>query len=140
MLSVFRKNQGIVVAAVIAVGLIVWSYGCESKVQSLTSKQTVTRSQLTLELGEQAKLLETQLDNLKAQAAERFQQLDNKDAIKAKVFDAVSVATTSGGFNATGLLTLAGSILGLGAVVDNRIKDKVIKNRPLPTTNSTPTA
>jgi len=135
-----RHNQAIVTAAVIAVGLIVWSYGCESKVQSLTSKQTVTRSQLTLELGEQAKLLETQLDNLKAQAAERFQQLDNKDAIKAKVFDAVSVATTSGGFNATGLLTLAGSILGLGAVVDNRIKDKVIKNRPLPTTNSTPTA
>ena len=140
MLTFMRHNQAIVTAAVIAVGLIVWSYGCESKVQSLTSKQTVTRSQLTLELGEQAKLLETQLDNLKAQAAERFQQLDNKDAIKAKVFDAVSVATTSGGFNATGLLTLAGSILGLGAVVDNRIKDKVIKNRPLPTTNSTPTA
>ena len=139
MLTFMRHNQAIVTAAVIAVGLIVWSYGCESKVQSLTGKQTVTRSQLTLELNEQAKLLETQLDNLKAQAAERFQQLDNKDAIKAKVFDAVSVATTTGGFNATGLLTLAGSILGLGAVVDNRIKDKVIKNRPLPTPPTTPT-
>lgn len=131
MWSIFSKNQGLVTAAVVTLGLLVWAYGCESKVQSLVSKTTVTRSQLTLELNEQAKLLETQLDTLKAQAADRFQQLDNKDAIKAKVFDAVAVATNTGGFNATGLLTLAGSILGLGAVVDNRIKDKVIKNRPL---------
>ena len=133
MWSILSKNQGLITAAVITLGLLVWSYGCESKVQSLVGKQQVTRSQLTLELNEQAKALETQLDNLNKQAAERFEQLDNKDTIKAKVFDAVSIATTTGGFNTTGLLTLAGSILGLGAVVDNRIKDKVIKNRPLPT-------
>jgi hypothetical protein len=139
MWKTITHNQGFITAAVITLGLLVWSYGCESKVQSLVGKQQVSRSQLTLELNEQAKLLEAQLDNLNKQASERFQQLDNKDAIKAKIFDAVAVATNTGSFNATGLLTLAGSILGLGAVVDNRIKDKVIKNRPLttPTTATT---
>lgn len=140
MWSTISHNQGLITAAVVALGLLFWSYGCESKVQSLVGKTTVTRSQLTLELNEQAKLLETQLDTLKAQAADRFQQLDNKDAIRDKVFDAVAVATNTGGFNAVGLLTLAGSVLGLGAVVDNRIKDKVIKNRPLPTPPPIPTA
>jgi hypothetical protein len=139
MFSAISHNQGLITAAVVAVCLLFWSYGCESKVQSLVGKTQVTRSQLTIELNEQAKLLETQLDTLKAQAADRFQQLDNKDAIKAKVFDAVSVATNTGGFNTVGLLTLAGSVLGLGAVVDNRIKDKVIKNRPLPTPPTPPT-
>lgn len=139
MWKTITHNQGLITAAVVTLGLLVWSYGCESKVQSLTGKEQVTRSQLTLELNEQAKMLETQLDSLNNQAAERFEQLDNKDAIKAKVFDAVAVATNTGSFNATGLLTLAGSILGLGAVVDNRIKDKVIKNRPLPTIPTTTT-
>lgn len=139
MWKTITHNQGLITAAVITMGLLVWSYGCESKVQSLVGKQQVTRPQLALELNEQAKMIEAQLDNLNKQAAERFEQLDNKDAIKAKVFDAVAIATTTGGFNTTGLLTLAGSILGLGAVVDNRIKDKVIKNRPLPIIPTTTT-
>lgn len=139
MWSTISHNQGILTAAVVVFGLVFWAYGCESKVQSLVTTKQVTRAELTTELDTEAQRLSAQLDALQKTAATRFQQLDGKDAIKAKVFDAVSVATTTGGFNLTGLLTLAGSVLGLGAVVDNRIKDKVIKNRPLPTPSSATT-
>jgi len=132
MLKLISHNQGMLVAILIAIGIFVWPYGCQSKVESLVSDTKVTRGELTLELNAEAKRLEQQLDNLRAEAELRFQQLDRKDEIKAKVFDAVAVATTTGQFNPTGIITLLGTVLGIGAVIDNRIKDKVIANRPLP--------
>jgi hypothetical protein len=72
----------------------------------------------------------------RSQAALSFQELDRKDEIKQKLFDFAALTAANNSFNPTGLITLTGSLLGFGAIVDNRIKDAVIKNRPLPTTNS----
>jgi hypothetical protein len=131
MLTMIKHNQGMLVAIILTVVLLIWTYGCESQVKSLITDQKVTRGELVLELNTETKRLEAELDKLQKEAELRFGELDRYDAIKAKIFDAVSVATTAGQFNLAGLATLAGSIIGIGAVVDNRIKDKVIANRPL---------
>lgn len=131
MIKWISKNQGLVVALVINMVVAVWLLGCESKVQSLTKEQKVTRSELTIEYNSEIRRLESEIKNLTETAEIRYAELDRLDELKSKLLDALSVATNSGTFNATGLVTLLGTITAIGLGVDNRIKDKVIKNRPL---------
>lgn len=127
-----RHNQGIFVALIIAAGLLVWTFGCESKVGSLIEPaKKVTRDELQLEIDSEVSRLEAELDLLIKQASLKMQELDRQDAIKQKLFEFAAITAEAGTMNPTGLLALIGSILGFGAIVDNRIKDKVIKNRPL---------
>jgi len=131
MLKWLSKNQGVVVGVIICIILMVWTFGCESQVKSPISGNMVTRPELNLEVDIQVKQLEAQLDNIQKQAALQFASLDRQDEIKSKLFEFASITSASNTFNPTGLVTLAGSILAMGLGVDNRIKDKVIKNRPL---------
>jgi len=135
MFTWIRHNQGMFVALLLSGILLVWTYGCNSTVTSLIKPETkVTRSELAFELDQEARRLEAELDALQKSAALKFADLDRQDEIKRKLFEFAAVTSKSADFNPAGLFTLVGSILGLGAVIDNRIKDKVIKNRPLPTT------
>lgn len=131
MLKWIRHNQGMVAGLILTAILLVWTFGCESTVPSPITGKKVTRSELQLEVQIQAKRLESELDNLQAQAALQFDSLDRQDEIKRKLYEFAAVTSTSGTFNPTGLITLAGTLIGLGAGIDNRIKDKVIKNRPI---------
>jgi len=124
-------NQGIVVGIIITIILMVWTFGCESQVTSPITGKLVTRPQLTLEVDIQVKQLEAELDNLQAQAVLQFTALDRQDEIKSKLYEFAAITSNTNTFNPTGIITLAGTLLGLGAGIDNRIKDKVIKNRPL---------
>lgn len=125
-------DQGLFVAILIAAGLLIWVYGCESTVGSLTQpERQVTRDELNLELQQETARLEAELDSLTKQAAIKNQQLDRQEAIKQKLFAFAALTAQEGTVNPLGVITLLGSLLGAGAVVDNRIKDKVIKNRPL---------
>jgi len=124
-------NQGMFVGIILAVGLLGWTYGCMSKVQSPISNTMVTRSELTLEVELQVKQIEAQLNALHKQAALQFESLDKADAMKQKLFEFASLTAANNAINPMGVITLVGTLLGLGSVVDNRIKDKVIKNRPV---------
>jgi len=128
MIKWISHNQGTFVAVIIVVILLVWTYGCQSTIRSPISNKIVTRSELTLEVDIQVKRLEVELDNLQKQAALQFLALDRQEEIKRKLFEFASLTATQGTFNPTGIITLAGTLLGLGFGVDNRIKDKVIKN------------
>jgi len=131
MIKWISKNQGVVVGVVICIILMVWTFGCESQVKSPVSGNMVTRAELNLEVDIQVKQFEAQLDNIQKQAALQFVSLDRQDEIKSKLYDFAAITSQSATFNPTGVITLAGSILAMGLGVDNRIKDKVIKNRPL---------
>jgi len=127
-----RHNQGLFTALLICALLLTWSFGCASKVTSLLDPQRkVTAEELNLELEAEALRLQTELDLLIKQAKLKQADLARQDAIKARLFEFAAITAQSGGFNPAGLLALTGSILGFGAIVDNRLKDKVIKNRPL---------
>lgn len=127
-----RHNQGLFVALIICAGLLVWGFGCDSKVTSLVSPSLkVTAKELNVELDQLVARLTGEIEALIKQAELKVQDLARQDEIKEKLFQFAALTAQSGTFNPVGLIALAGSLLGVGAVVDNRIKDKVIKNRPL---------
>jgi len=127
-----RHNQGLFVALIINGILLIWSFGCKSKVTSLVDpRKKVTAQELNLELQAESVRIEAELDQLVKQAIIKQAELDRQDAIKQKLFEFAAITAEAGSLNPAGLLTLTGSMLGVGAIIDNRIKDKVIKNRPL---------
>jgi len=127
-----RHNQGLFAALVICGGLLAWTFGCQSKVTSLVDDtKKVTAEELNLEIEAETNRLQAELDSLIKRAKLKQAELARQDAIKAKLFEFASITAGSGSFNPAGLLALTGGLLGFGAMVDNRIKDKVIKNRPL---------
>lgn len=127
-----RHNQGAFVALIICAILMVWSFGCQSKVTSLIHEdRKVTAEELNLELDQEVNRLEAELELIIRKAELKAADLKRQDAIKQKLFDFAAITAQSGGLNIPGLLATTFSVLGFGAVVDNRIKDKVIKNRPL---------
>ena len=132
MAAWIRHNQGLFVALLICTALVFWSFGCPSKVTSfLDDTRKVTAEELNLELEAETARLESELDQLIKRAGLKQAELARQDAIKQKLFEFAAITAESGTFNPAGLLALTGSVLGFGAIVDNRIKDKVIKNRPL---------
>lgn len=125
-------NQGLFVALIICAGLLAWTFGCESMVTSLVDPvKKVTAAELDLEIESESVRLQAELDQLVKKAQLKRTELARQDEIKKKLFEFAAISATSGGVNPAGIITLVGSLLGVGAVVDNRIKDKVIKNRPL---------
>lgn len=124
-------NQGIVAALVIVSILLVWTYGCQTMVKSPVNGRMVTRDELQLEIDLTVKKFENDLETLQRQAALQFRELDRQEVLKQKLYEFASLSAANNTFNPTGLITLAGSLIGMGLAVDNRIKDKVIKNRPL---------
>ena len=126
-----NHNQGITVGIGIVVCLLLWTYGCQTRVKSPINGQLVTRGELQLELDLAVKKFEADLETLQRQAALRYRELDRQEALKEKLYEFASLSAANNTFNPTGLITLAGTLLGIGTLVDNRIKDKVIKNRPI---------
>lgn len=131
MVKWIQHNQGTFAGVILAVGLLVWTYGCTSKVTSPITGEQVSRPELVLEVELQVKHIEAQLDSLQKQAALQFLSLDEQDAVKHKLFEFASLTAANNSLNPIGIITLVGTLLGIGVGVDNRIKDKVIKNRPI---------
>ena len=136
MLTWIRHNQGLFVGVLTAIALLIWTFGCQSTTTSLISDVKITRAELTVELNSEIARLGAALTTLQEQGAMKKAQLDRQDELKRKLYEFAAITATSGTFNPMGIITLVGSILGVGVVVDNRIKDKVIANRPLPTIKS----
>lgn len=127
-----RHNQGVFLSVIILAGVSVWTLGCPSKVTSLTDpKKMVTAMELELEIEEESLRLQAELDSLIRRAEVKQAELARQDAIKQKLFDFAAITVDGGTVNPAGVIGLLFSVLGIGAVVDNRLKDKVIKNRPL---------
>ncbi len=129
--KIISKNQGVFAALVIIAGMLIWGFGCQSQVTSLTEPSIkVTRGELKIEIDVEITRLERELEILMRQAALKVQDLDRQDEIKQKLFDFAALTVANNALNPAGAVALAFSIFGIGAVIDNRIKDKVIKNRP----------
>lgn len=127
-----RHNQGVFVALIVCVVLLVWTYGCQSKVTSLLDpSKMVTAEELALEIEEESARLQVELDSLLKRAELKQQEMYRMDLLKQKLFDFVAITVDGGTVNPAGVVALLFTVLGVGAVTDNRIKDKVIKNRPL---------
>jgi len=112
-----RHNQFLALALVIVLALGVWIVGCESSTQSpVDSTKQLTRPQLT-----------ATYDKLMADFQIAYDDLNKQDIFKQKLFEIGLVAAQGGTVNPVGAGVTLLSILGIGAVVDNRKKDSVIK-------------
>lgn len=130
-----RHNQGMVLSIIVIAGVAAWTFGCQSRVTSMVDPSKMVNAQeLELEIELETVRLNLAVENLLGQAEIKMADLARQDAIKQKLFDFAAITVDAGTVNPAGVVGLLFSILGVGAVIDNRIKDKVIKNRPLKVT------
>lgn len=104
-----RHNSGMCIGTVLVICVLVWCYGCESKVMSITDPpRLVPRSDLELEV-----------DHFLKTAEIRFKELDQQDEFKRVIFAAAMEFMSAGKVNPIAIALTLGNILGLGAVIDN---------------------
>jgi len=132
IIKVISHNQGVTLSVIMIVIALGWIFGCASKVTSLLEPaKMVTAEELSIEITAERQRLEAELDLLIRKAALKQTELARQDAIKQKFDNFAAITVDAGTVNPAGVLGLLFSVFGIGAVIDNRIKDKVIKNRPL---------
>ncbi len=128
-------NQGVALSLILIVGVSIWTFGCEAKVESLvTPGKKVNASELAVEIDFEVARLNLEIEKLIAQGNLLAADLQRMEEIKQKVINFAAITLDAGTVNPAGVVGLLFSVLGIGAVIDNRIKDKVIKNRPLKVT------
>lgn len=128
-----RHNEGMTVCVILACAVCVWCYGCESKAFSLIEPGLqVTRLELTGELEAETARLSAELTTLQAKARLRGEQLDKQDELKAAILEIGLVVAKGGTINPVGAVVSLVGLLGIGAVVDNRKKDGIIKAKKPP--------
>ena len=111
-----RHNSGIVIGSVLCAIILVWSYGCESKVTSLANAPVlVTRAEL-----------EVEVDHFLKNAEIRFIELNRQDEFKRTFFTIAIEFMSTGKINPLAVALTLGNLLGLGAVVDNVRKRTLI--------------
>lgn len=124
--KVVGHNQMLAFAMLIVIALGVFMFGCESRVTNPFNPDgpKVTRAELKIEL-----------DRYLAKVDLAVLDLDKQDAIRAKLAEIGLVLAQGGTVNPIGAGMAMMSILGLGAVADNRRKDGVIKTLKNGTSN-----
>jgi len=115
--SWIRHNSFFFSSSIIVLAVLLWTYGCESNVSSLKQPHLrVNRAELLLEL-----------QDITAQAELRISELDKKDEFKETLFGMAVLYAKGGTINPIAVALTVSSMLGFGAVIDNRRKDTVIK-------------
>lgn len=103
------KNYLIIIGQVVAVLILVWIYGCESKVTSLNGPELrVTRTELNHEL-----------EQFLALANIKFAQLDKQDEFKRIVFNNAVILGSGGTVNPIGIITALFALTGLFVTADD---------------------
>jgi len=118
-LKFFNDNHSGVIAAGIVLLIMLWSYGCQSKVRSLDHPNTlITRDELKAEV-----------DGYLAMARARLADLDRQDEIKLLLFEQASLFSQSGVINPAGLLTTVVSVFAVGSALDQRRKNLELQKK-----------
>lgn len=114
-----RHNPFFAVALVLLLLFMFWLLGCESTAPSpVDPTRSVTRPQLHIEI-----------DSFLSRVEIATLQLDKKDKLRQLFLEGAGKLLAEGNVNYFSILTSALSIVGLGAIVDNKRKDGVILDR-----------
>lgn len=121
--TVVRHNKGMAIAVLVFLFFVGCVYGMASKVPSIMNPgQKVTRPELQAELT-------SEVQRLKGLAEARSQELDRQDKIKQDIVSIGLMVAEGGAVNPMGLLGYGLGLFGLGATIDNKLKDTVIKKK-----------
>lgn len=114
-----RHNQGFVAAVGVCIVLAAIGLGCQVTTENpFNPEEKVNREELRIEAESYAAKLEL-----------AYQDLDKKDAVIKAILEVGLAYAQGGGVNPIGVASTMLGILGMGAVVDNRRKDAVIKSK-----------
>jgi len=114
-----NDNHWFLIAGVVIVTVIFWTYGCESEVVSMLDEtKKVNRAMLTAEC-----------NYLIADVENRVANLDSQDEIKQALLDSVNILGTGGNINPSGLINLAASIgaISFGLNRNQKLKAEIKK-------------
>lgn len=116
--TLFNHERYESIAIIIAAGMLIWFYGCESKVPGIKDpEKQVTRTELQMEI-----------DQLLDMAEYRYTQLDQQDQIKEALLTHAMLVAQGGTINPIAVVTAIAGVLGIGATVDNVRKRKELKS------------
>lgn len=115
--NLFNHERYQTIAAILICILLIWFYGCDSRVPSLTRDNVqVNRGELALEIQTLEGLIEL-----------RYKNLDRQDLLKQTIVNQALITGAAGTLNPIGLMTALAALLGTGATIDNVRKRKEIK-------------
>ncbi len=115
--TTIRHNQGLIIGFAFCLVALLSFYGCESRVRSLKQPGLlVNRSELKLEL-----------DQVVGEFELRILDLNKQDEFRNALFAIGQSLAAGDAVTPLGILLVLGNALGIGAVIDNRRKDTVIK-------------
>jgi hypothetical protein len=119
ILETLRHYQGTIAAVVVCIILVVIGFGCQVTTENPFEPGTkVTAEELDIAVRAYAD-----------KAALAYADIERQEQIRAAVLEAGLAYAQGGGVNPIGLASTMMGILGLGAIADNRAKDKVIKSK-----------
>jgi len=113
-----KENPFIDAAMILAVVAIALLGGCQVTAPSLLNPEIkISRAELEIEL-----------QQLLSKAEMRFREIDQQEQFKRELLNHALLIGQSGQVNLVGLIPIALSLLGAGAVADNVRKQKVIRD------------
>jgi len=108
------SNEFAVISVILALIILFWTYGCESKVRSMNGTGVlVTRPELDAEV-----------EGIIALADVKYRQLQSQDALKKLLFDSLAIYAQTGTINPLGVLSAVLGLAAVGTTVDNVRKKK----------------
>lgn len=112
-------NDYVLVSIVFATIMLFWVYGCQSKTASpFDPTKKITRAELNADI-------KYYVDK----AAIAYNDLDQRDAFKNEIFNALVAYSSGQGVNPIGVLTTLGGIVGLGTAATYRKKNTLIASQ-----------
>ncbi|GAH79914.1 unnamed protein product, partial [marine sediment metagenome] len=136
-----KHNPGIIIGAVLAAAILIWTYGCQTRVVSIVNNpQLVTRPELQIEVEHFLAQKKLEVDTFISQAELKFEDLDRQDELRNALFGMALTFMQGGQINPAAVALVIGSILGLGATVDNIRKRTVIATLKGQNAGSVPTS
>lgn len=115
----FRHNSGLCLGLVISVAVLAWVFGCAVTTKSPTDPEVkLTRMELDAEV-----------ENIANKIALAYSDIAKQEEIRSTIMNIGVAYVTGEGVSPVGIVTTLAALAGLGAVVDNRRKDAVIKSK-----------
>lgn len=113
-----KKNTPLIIASIIAAGMLFYAYGCEPKTRSLLDpNRKINRQDLTFEM-----------QTLLNRSEVGFADLDHQIEIRNLIFQQGLLIAQGGSINPLGVITSVMAVLGIGAAADDIRLRKKIKN------------
>mgnify|MGYP001049127298 CR=1 FL=1 len=119
LLQTIRHNQTVFCSAILCLTLTIWCYSCEPVTRSPRDhSKKVTRAELDIDVKIYAE-----------EVALAYTDLQKQEQIREAILNAGLAYVQGQGVSLIGIIATLSSIVGIGAIIDNRKKDAIIKTK-----------